>query len=193
MFAKLLLGLALLSPTAALAQWSDCPSHDRDPWGCAQDINCQYDNVYNRCDDRVGGGGNRACSSYDADPYLCSQQGCWYDQRLRRCEDNNNGPYPQPNGCWEFNNDPFRCGQTPNCYYDSRSRACLDYNQPGPGPGPGPSNGLWECTAKDTGWEEHPGGHSAQGYGYNQAQNAAISFCERYHDTCVISSCRQLR
>jgi len=55
---------------------------------------------------------------------------------------------------------------------------------------------LWECNARDSGWEEHWGGHRAQGYSQAQARNEALRICQRPygpHDRCVIQSCERVR
>lgn len=59
--------------------------------------------------------------------------------------------------------------------------------------GGGGGGGFWQCVAVDRGWEEHRGGHRADGQNYQQAQRRALDQCERVHDNCVISSCNQGR
>jgi len=59
-----------------------------------------------------------------------------------------------------------------------------------PGPGPGTQPGQVTCTAVDSGWEEHGGGHLGYGYNLMQAQRMAIGQCQRFHGRCRIQQCR---
>lgn len=63
-----------------------------------------------------------------------------------------------------------------------------------PGPGPGPWGQDWQCFAVDNGWEEH-GGRSHAGFGRDQweAQQSAISSCERTHGSCRVTNCSIVR
>jgi len=54
-----------------------------------------------------------------------------------------------------------------------------------------PRPGMVECNARDTGWEEHWGGHSAYSWSYYQAQRRALRVCERYHGRCYVKGCHR--
>jgi hypothetical protein len=62
----------------------------------------------------------------------------------------------------------------------------------GPGPGPGPGGRLVKCTAVDSGWEEHGGGHTAYGRSVSEAQRASLQECNRFHGSCHIRSCQNV-
>lgn len=155
MIRKILMVLALLTPFATGAQAEshgndsifDHNDHDHnggycsqyyDPSQCAADRNCKFDWIERACVEAGipgGGGGNRACSSYDRDPYLCNDQpNCEYDNQWNRCTDR----FPGGGGgsCSRYDNDPFTCNNVPGCGFDTWSRRCVEDGQ-GPGPGPG--------------------------------------------------------
>lgn len=60
----------------------------------------------------------------------------------------------------------------------------LNNNQPQPQPQ------FVRCTAYDTGWEEHSGGHTAYGRDIREAQYSALRECQRFHPGCRITSCQ---
>lgn len=51
---------------------------------------------------------------------------------------------------------------------------------------------LWRCVGRDAGWEEHWGGHPADGFGYYDAYYRALHRCERYHRRCYVR-CSRIR
>lgn len=61
------------------------------------------------------------------------------------------------------------------------------------GTGGGGGRVLWECSASDSGWEEHFGGHTATGYDQFEAQQNAIRECQRYHGRCRANRCTTVR
>jgi hypothetical protein len=73
--------------------------------------------------------------------------------------------------------------------YQHTSRALRSIYLDGQGPGPGPNPTTYRCVAKDSGWEEHFGGHPAYGRTLIEAQRNALSECQRHHGRCLIQSC----
>jgi hypothetical protein len=71
----------------------------------------------------------------------------------------------------------------------STSRALSSIYVDGPGPGPGPQPLTYVCVARDSGWEEHFGGHKAYGRSVIEAQRNALTECKRHHGNCLIQSC----
>lgn len=55
---------------------------------------------------------------------------------------------------------------------------------------PPPRNyGYWVCSANDSGWEEHYGGHSGSGRNQYEARQRALGICLQSHGNCFISNC----
>lgn len=68
-----------------------------------------------------------------------------------------------------------------------------DAHRYGGGHGPGrPGRGRVECRAVDQGWEEHRGGHVAEGFNEFQVRQRALNECRRFHGRCQVS-CRAAR
>ena len=60
--------------------------------------------------------------------------------------------------------------------------------------GGGPFGQNWVCYAVDNGWEEHgPRAHPGFGRSQFEAQQSAISSCQREHGRCSINSCQITR
>jgi hypothetical protein len=60
------------------------------------------------------------------------------------------------------------------------------------GGGHRPSRGRVECRAVDRGWEEHRGGHVAEGFNEFLVRQRALGECQRFHARCQVS-CRAAR
>lgn len=68
------------------------------------------------------------------------------------------------------------------------------YPHPRPHPRPyPPPYAFFQCTAVDSGWEEHRGGHIAAGYHQRQAEQQALSLCQQFHGNCYITQCVRLQ
>lgn len=50
----------------------------------------------------------------------------------------------------------------------------------------------FECTARDSGWEEHRGGHIGRGFMEHMARAEALRECQRFHGRCTVE-CRRVR
>lgn len=144
-------------------------------------------------------GSRHDCSIYDRNPRACdADQSCFFDYRYNGCVDADQGGGGGHGGghgggttyCPRWDNDPRSCNAQTWCQWDAWSNRCEDI---GGGGGGGHPHQTWECTAVDEGWEEHRQGHTAQGRDYNDAQDAALDLCERYHGRCEITNCRQVR
>lgn len=145
------------------------PSFDH---STTRETQCQYYNRYSR----------------DYAYYYCSRDAnCRWDGYY--CQDRfQPGPGPGPQRC-EYIRDAYQC-QRSGCYWDNRY-GCSSY----PGGGGG-GREVWQCTAVDNGWEEHWGGHSAQGNTQWDAQRQALAICQKPygpHDRCNIQSCQRVR
>ncbi len=57
--------------------------------------------------------------------------------------------------------------------------------------GPGRRDQV-ECRASDRGWEEHRGGHTAQGFNEFAVRQRALNECQRFHGRCEVT-CRNVR
>ncbi len=51
--------------------------------------------------------------------------------------------------------------------------------------------GKWTCVAVDRGWEEHAGGHPANGQQRDKAHEKAMEACKLVHGDCVVRSCEK--
>lgn len=58
--------------------------------------------------------------------------------------------------------------------------------RPNPYPRPFPQPRYVQCTARDSGWEEHFGGHTATGYDYQTTYLRALNQCRRSHGRCYV-------
>jgi hypothetical protein len=111
------------------------------------------------------------------DAYTCQQWGCYWD-RYYGCTSRQ----PRPQRC-ENIGDYYTCRQY-NCFWDDYY-GCTTRE----------GGGLWQCTARDQGWEEHWGGHSGQGYSQAAAAQAALGVCQKPygpHDRCTVTECERL-
>jgi len=98
-----------------------------------------------------------------------------------RCE---NRFTPRPATC-ENIRGYNRCIGTQGCTWNNRFGCVRGYY--------GGGQSLFECNARDRGWEEHPRGHVGQGRTQWEAQNAALRVCLLSHGQCFVSSCRRIR
>lgn len=133
------------------------------------------------------------CYRFSSNPRQCNRiYGCQYSRIYSQCvpatgPNQPNHPSPQPNYCSRYHYNYSQCVQA-RCLFDGSSGACYSGN--GGGGGGGGQN-FWTCTAVDSGWEEHRGGHVGRGRSRFQAENQAIAECNRDHGRCRITQCRQ--
>lgn len=167
--------------------WPQCQYYSNNPWECNRIPGCQFSRIYGQC---VSSGGPvqpvpNYCARFNYNYSQCVQSGCNFDNRTGGCYGGGGHPQPQPNYCSRFNYDQWQCQQG-GCFYNQQNGMCF-----GGGGVPNPPQQSWVCTAVDSGWEEHGGGHA--GYAYNQvvAQRQALASCQRHHGSCRIRECRQ--
>ncbi len=172
-----------------------------DPRQCERVQGCQYSRIYSQClsiDHGGGGGGpvqpvpSNYCSRYNYEYQQCVSAGCQFDGPSGQCYTGQQPhpqphPQPQPNYCSRYNYNQYQCESSQGCFYDYRSGAC---SQQGGGY-PQPVRG-YVCTAADDYYENHGGAaHTGRGRTNYDASRQAMYECNRYHQTCVVTSCRQ--
>jgi len=75
---------------------------------------------------------------------------------------------------------------------DVRSSDAYRFEQRGGHGGGGHHRQEFECVAKDSGWEEHRGGHLARGFDEYRVRAQALAECQRFHGRCQVS-CQPVR
>jgi hypothetical protein len=87
----------------------------------------------------------------------------------------------------EYIRDYYQCRRS-GCYWDNYYGCSSS--------GGGGGYRVWQCSASDTGWEEHFRGHTGRGYSQNEARRQALRNCQRPygpHGQCYITECRRVQ